>query len=205
MFRINISEPRQKSFKLALRHEMFEYPFDFISPLLPRWKQVLVSPLRSIRDRAGKWPKRNLAVAKPKNQNVNVAAGARGAGTIITYGDGSYLILGDNKFEGKKLPMEIMAAALARFADRPVVDMTGLKGNYDFIKEFSPEDFRAMMIRATIAQGSVVSPEVLKLVDASSGDTLFNAVEKLGLKLESRKAPIETLVIDQAVETPTEN
>jgi uncharacterized protein (TIGR03435 family) len=61
------------------------------------------------------------------------------------------------------------------------------------------------MIRAEIAQGSVVSPEALKLVDASSGDTLFNAVEKLGLKLEPRKAPIETLVIDQALKRPTEN
>jgi uncharacterized protein (TIGR03435 family) len=56
--------------------------------------------------------------------------------------------------------MKIMAAALARFADRPVTDMTELNGNYDFTMEFSPEDFRAMMIRATIAQGSVVSGSV---------------------------------------------
>jgi uncharacterized protein (TIGR03435 family) len=58
-----------------------------------------------------------------------------------------------------------------------------------------------MMIRAAIASGASLSPEVLKLVDASPGDTLFNAVEKL----EPRKAPIETLVIDDAQETPTEN
>ena len=83
--------------------------------------------------------------------------------------------------------------------------MTDLKGNYDFIMEFSPEDFHAMMIRAAIAQGTVLPPEALKLADASSGDTLFNAVEKLGLKLEPRKAPIEMLVIDQALKTPTEN
>jgi uncharacterized protein (TIGR03435 family) len=138
-------------------------------------------------------------------QSVDVAAGARGVGTIVSYGNGSYITLGDNKFEGKKLPMDIMAAALARFADRPVVNMTELKANYDFTMEFSPEDFRAMMIRAAIAQGSVVAPESLKLLDASSGDTLFNAVEKLGLKLEPRKAPIQILVIDQALKTPTEN
>lgn len=141
----------------------------------------------------------------PNQQSVNAAAGARGAGTVVTYGNGSYLRVGDNRFEGKKLSMKIMAAALARFADRPVVDMTELKGDYDFTMEFSLEDFRAMMIRAAIAQGSVVSPEALKLVDASSGDTLFNAVEKLGLKLEPRKAPIEMLIIDQSLKTPTEN
>ena len=83
-------------------------------------------------------------------------------------------------------------------------DFTELKGSYDFTMEFSPDDFRAMMVRAAIAQGALLSPEVLKLVDASSGDTLFNAVEKLGLKLEPRKAPIEMLMI-QALRTPTGN
>jgi uncharacterized protein (TIGR03435 family) len=142
---------------------------------------------------------------EPAARSVNVAPSGSGAGTIVTYGNGSYFTLGDNKFEGKKLPMSIMADALARFADRPVVDMTDLKGNYDFTMEFSPEDFRAMMIRAAIAQGTVVPPEALKLVDASSGDTLLNAVARLGLKLELRKAPIEILVIDQALKSPTEN
>jgi len=71
--------------------------------------------------------------------------------------------------------------------------------------EFTPEDFRAMMIRAAIASGNALPPEVLKLVDASPGDALFNAVEKLGLKLEPRKAPIELLVVDEARKTPTDN
>ena len=131
--------------------------------------------------------------SEPPTRSVNVAVSGGGAGTTVTYGNGSYFTLGDNKFEGKRLPMSIMADALARFADRPVVDMTELKGNYDFIMEFSPEDFRAMMIRAAIAQGT------------SSGDTLLNAVGKLGLKLDLRKAPIEMLVIDQALKTPIEN
>jgi hypothetical protein len=47
--------------------------------------------------------------------------------------------------------------------------------------------------------------EALKLMDASSDDTLFNAVDKIGLKLEPRKAEIEILVIDQALKVPTEN
>jgi uncharacterized protein (TIGR03435 family) len=145
------------------------------------------------------------ASGDPPERSVNEALSTSGAGTTVTYGNGSYLTLGDNKFGGKKLPMPIIADALARFADRPVVDMTGLKGNYDFTMEFSREDFRTMMIHAAIAQGRVLSPEVLRLADASSGDTLFNAVEKLGLKLEPRNAPIEMLVIDQALRTPTEN
>lgn len=150
-------------------------------------------------------PADKAAGSERPEQSVNVAANGSGTRTVVSYGNGSYFTLGADKFESKKLPMAIIADALARFADRPVVDMTDLKGNYNFTMEFSPEDFRAMMIRAAIAQGMVLSSEALKLADASSGDTLLNAVEKLGLKLERRKVPIEMLVIDQALKTPTEN
>jgi uncharacterized protein (TIGR03435 family) len=141
----------------------------------------------------------------PPERSVNVAPGGNGTGTVVNYGNGSYFSFGDNKFEGKKISIATMADVLARFADRPVVDMTNLKGNYDFTMEFSPEDFRVMMIRTAIAQGTVLPPEVLKLADASAGDTLFAAVERLGLRLEPRKAPIEVLVIDQARKMPIEN
>jgi uncharacterized protein (TIGR03435 family) len=139
----------------------------------------------------------------PQERSVVAASGS--GRTVVTYGNGSYFIVGTNRFEGKRLSMELVAGTLSRFADRPVVDMTDLKGNYDFTMEFSAEDFRAMMMRAAIAQGSVVPAEALKLLDTSSGDTLFSAVEELGLKLEPRRAPIEMLVIDQALRMPTAN
>ena len=37
------------------------------------------------------------------------------------------------------------------------------------------------------------------------GGTIFDAVEKLGLKLEPRKVTIETVVVDQVSKTPTAN
>jgi len=83
--------------------------------------------------------------------------------------------------------------------------MTDLKGIYDFVLEFTPEDFRAMQIRAAIAAGVSLPPQALQLAESASGDSLFTSVEKLGLKLDSRKAPMEVLVIDHAEKTPTEN
>jgi uncharacterized protein (TIGR03435 family) len=62
-----------------------------------------------------------------------------------------------------------------------------------------------MMIRSAIAAGAAIPPQVLQQAEAASGDSLFNAVEKLGLKLESRKAPVEVLVIDHAEKTPSDN
>jgi len=149
-------------------------------------------------------PSDSAGSGEPQRQTAAVAPSGSG-GTTVTYGNGSYLTVGNNKLEGKKLSMEILAATFSRFADRPVVDMTDLKGNYDFTIEFSPEDFRAMMIRAAVAQGTVVSQEAMKLVEASSGDSLSYAIEGLGLKLEPGKAPIEILVIDQALKMPTDN
>jgi uncharacterized protein (TIGR03435 family) len=94
---------------------------------------------------------------------------------------------------------------LGRFLDRPVVDATGLTGNYDFELAFTPEDYRAMQIRSAIAAGVVLPPEALRLLEGGSGDSLFSAIQTIGLKLESRKAPLEVLVVDSVRKTPTEN
>ena len=136
---------------------------------------------------------------------VNVSAGGQASGVNINYGNGSSFAFGNNRLEGKKLTAALLADTLARFADRPVIDQTNLKGNYDFVLEFDPDDYRAMLIRSAIAAGVTLPPQAVQLAEAASNDSLFNALEKLGLKMEARKAPVETLVIDHMEKTPTEN
>jgi uncharacterized protein (TIGR03435 family) len=136
---------------------------------------------------------------------VNVAASGHPGGVSINYGNGSYFTFGDDKLEGHKLTAARTADVLSRFTERPVVDMTGLKGKYDFVLELTPEDFRAMMIRSAINAGVTLPPRAMQYAASASGDSLFSAVEKLGLKLESRKAPLEVLVIDHIEKAPTEN
>jgi uncharacterized protein (TIGR03435 family) len=146
---------------------------------------------------------------------VNVGAKSDNAGTFIDMGKGSYLLIGSNRIEAKKVTMAALATVLARFTDRPVVDMTGsglssaqdkpAQDKYDFTLEFSPEDFRAMMIRAAVTAGVVMPPETLKLLDAASGDTMLTALDTIGLKLESRRAPLDVLVIDHMERSPSEN
>jgi uncharacterized protein (TIGR03435 family) len=135
--------------------------------------------------------------------NVNVTGGA--GGVNISMGKGSYFAFGDNKLEAKKLGMAPFADTLARFTDRPIVDMTELKGTYDFTLNFTPEDYRAMLIRSAINAGVVLPPEALKLLEFASGDSLFSAVQAIGLKLEPRKAPLDTVIIDSVLKMPTEN
>ncbi len=74
-----------------------------------------------------------------------------------------------------KMSMADIAAGLRRQAGRPVEDHTGLKGDYDFQIEWSPE-------------------EAADSVDPS----LFTVLkEQLGLRLRPAKGNIETIVIDQ--------
>jgi uncharacterized protein (TIGR03435 family) len=113
--------------------------------------------------------------------------------------------MGDNRFDAVKLHMTQFADMLARFVDRPVVDLTELKVAYDFSLQFSPEDFRAMQIRAAISAGMSLPPEAMRAMESASGDSLFAAMEALGLKLDARKAPLEVLVVDSIAKTPSEN
>ena len=49
-------------------------------------------------------------------------------GVYIDYGGGSSLSFVPEKFEGHRVTMDRVADTLSRFMDRPVVNMTGLKG-----------------------------------------------------------------------------
>ena len=101
--------------------------------------------------------------------------------------------------------MEVLADALGRFVERPVVDMTELKGTYDLTLDFTPEDYRALLIRMALSAGVNLPPEAMKLMEGASDETLFKGLQTIGLKLESRRSPLEVLVIDSATKTPIEN
>ena len=75
---------------------------------------------------------------------------------------------------------EELAAGLVPFAEAPIVDETGLTGKYS------------------------VTIEVWESAETPGG-TVFDAVEKLGLKLEPRKVSVEIVVVDQVSKSPTPN
>jgi len=136
---------------------------------------------------------------------VNVTASGGRAGTTVNLGRGAYFTLADNKFEARKLTMAALADSLARFVERPVVDMTELKGTYDLTLEFTPEEYRVLLIRSALAAGVTLPPEAMRLLEGASDESLFKGLQAMGLKLESRKAPLEVLVIDSISKTPVAN
>lgn len=100
-----------------------------------------------------------------------------------------------------------------------VVDQTGLKGHYEVSLELSIADLVAAARRNGMdmapppppaAPGSLPDRAAGSASEASDpggggGSTVTHSLEKLGLRLESSKAPVEQLIIDHADKTPTEN
>jgi uncharacterized protein (TIGR03435 family) len=84
--------------------------------------------------------------------------------------------------------MELIAGSLPSFGrlSRPVVDQTGLTGRFDFKLEWVPDS----------TSPSEAQPDGPSFIEALR--------EQLGMKLESIRGPVQTLIIDR-IERPSEN
>jgi uncharacterized protein (TIGR03435 family) len=142
--------------------------------------------------------------AEPKD-STTVTGGGSIAGVSVNLGHGASWSFVPNHFDAKKLTMAQLAANLERFADRPIVDMTDLKGQYDLGFDINAEDYRPMLIRSAVAAGVSLPPQALQLLDGSSPAALADAVAQTGLKLEARKAPLDVIVVDDVLKAPTAN
>jgi uncharacterized protein (TIGR03435 family) len=105
--------------------------------------------------------------------------------------------------EASKMPMSMLAEALSRYVDHPVVDMTELKGNYQVVLDISQEDIRNVMRSV----GAAMPAGAGGATDSASepGSSILTSVQQLGLKLEARKSPLDMIVIDHLEKLPTEN
>ena len=129
-----------------------------------------------------------------------------GAGGALPGGGRGMVRFGGGGLEAKGMTVAGFAELMARMVDRPILDMTELKGNYDFKLQFTPEAGMMRMPFGGPMGGPPPPPAPAEGSSNASGPSIFTAVqEQLGLKLEGRKAPVEILVIDAAEKVPTEN
>lgn len=113
--------------------------------------------------------------------------------------------------ENRKMSLNQLAIFLSSLLDRPVIDATGLKGDYQVALAIPLSAMQGM----TAAAG-FVAPRIPALnsdpanpaslaTDPSGDDEIFSSIHALGLNLVPRKIPIEVIVIDQLEKSPTEN
>jgi uncharacterized protein (TIGR03435 family) len=81
--------------------------------------------------------------------------------------------------------MSALCDLLTGMTDKPVMDMTGLSRNYQLALDLSPEEMLGGMARS---QGLAFGPG-----------------GKLGLRLDARKASVETVLVHRLEKIPTEN
>lgn len=113
-----------------------------------------------------------LEAAKGGPKLVAVAAGRRGLSSSRP-----------GRVIGTAASMSTLAELLTKAESRPVLDMTGITGLFNFDLRYTPE------------------PN-----DVDGGPPLATALtEQLGLRLERRKLPVEVLVVDGANRVPVEN
>jgi uncharacterized protein (TIGR03435 family) len=99
-----------------------------------------------------------------------------------------------------------LAEMLSRFSERPVVDLTGIQGQYDFDLVFSPETMGGMPGgRPGPMQPPGGEQHPAADAPAESAGSIYESVQRYGLKLEPRKAAMEVVIVDQIENTPTGN
>jgi uncharacterized protein (TIGR03435 family) len=97
---------------------------------------------------------------------------------------------GQRTLHGTSATMESMAGILADLLGKPVHDDTALAGKFDFNMEWTPDPVSEVNLR----KGATEAPP-----GDQAGPTIFTALqEQLGLKLETKKLPVDAIVIDRA-------
>ncbi|MGA3237561.1 MAG: TIGR03435 family protein [Bryobacteraceae bacterium] len=142
----------------------------------------------------------------PKDTNMKITGTQEKGMTVTNTPAGTQkmtMVDGVMHVEASKMAMSMLAEALSRYVDHPVVDMTELKGNYQVVLDISQEDIRAVMrsVGAAMPAGAGGATDTA----SEPGSSIVTSVQQLGLRLEARKMPIDMIVIDHLEKLPTEN
>jgi uncharacterized protein (TIGR03435 family) len=142
--------------------------------------------------------------AGPGGPNAGPGGGPGGPRGMMRIG-------GRGHMEAQGFTISGLADMLVNWVGRPVVDTTGIKGLYDFTLDFTPDENSLVGQKMLFGGGPPAAgggPEHRPDVKESGPESpsIFAALqEKLGLKLEARKEPVDIIVIDRVEKVPTEN
>lgn len=117
----------------------------------------------------------------------------------VAAGSGPSMRYGGGHLNAKRASMQRMAVFLESELNQPVADLTNLSGFFDFTLDWTPEELRAR------SSSDAPPSSVYVASDPSKTASIFTALqEQLGLRLETKKVPVEIIVVDSA-ERPSGN
>lgn len=110
---------------------------------------------------------------------------------------------GTMKMKANQMPMSNFSDNLAGMLGRPVIDRTDLKGGFNFELDIAMADLQGPMVR--VQRVGPGGGEGGPAPDSSPGGSLFTSIQKLGLRLEAKKAAVDLVIVDSAEKVPVEN
>jgi uncharacterized protein (TIGR03435 family) len=117
-------------------------------------------------------------------------------GPKIAEAEGGLRFVGQGQVEGMGLKMAGLGGYLQTLLGQTVIDKTGLNGIYNYKLAWTPDETQSGKPGGQVVNGNSGD---------ESGPSIFTALqEQLGLKLETAKDSVETVVIDHA-EKPSGN
>ena len=216
-FRVMLQNLLAERFKLVVHHETKELPMYSLVVLKGGPKMTESAPVAPPKETDGDpAPLPALPPGGPKMGPDGfpiLPAGLTGGGR-----GGMFMMMmpGRMRLTASQQTMKDLADNLTGRLSRPVTDATELNGKYDFILTFSPEGLSNGMGPMGVmpppgggggamvdggGRGPMAPP-----ADAEPLPDIFRAIQsQLGLKLESKKGPVDLVIVDHMEKTATEN
>jgi uncharacterized protein (TIGR03435 family) len=144
-------------------------------------------------------PARGLSTLTPSAGGTVTSSGGPTGPTRMTMGPNG-------------VQMVMLKAKLSAFADmltsilgRPVIDRTGLTGYYQISLDIPREDVQNVARALGMGGPGTAGSAIAGAPTDPGGSSMFQAIEQFGLRLDSRKEQIDTLVVDHIEKLPTAN
>jgi uncharacterized protein (TIGR03435 family) len=203
-FRAMLQNLLAERFKLTIHRDTKELPLYAITVAKNGLKMKETVEVPAAKDDAEPTPPPPLPMQPKKGPDgfpiLPLPAGGRGGIFMI-------MMPGRTRLMGQGQTVQDLATRLANLLSRPVVDATELKAKYDFTLTFSLEGLNMTGPMGPLPPPAAgADPASVSVPDGEAPPDLFTAVQaQLGLKLDSKKGPVEMVVIDHIEKTPIEN
>jgi uncharacterized protein (TIGR03435 family) len=211
-FRIMLQNLLAERFKLKVHRDSKELPMYslVVAKNGPKMKESVETPASEDRDRTPPQPPLPLGGPKIGPDGfpiLSVPPGGRGGMSMA-------MMPGRARIMAVKQTMQDLAQRLSGQLNRPVTDATGLTAKYDFTLTYATEGTTGLGAFMTAggapppppAGGGPAGVSAPGLAETDPLPNLFGAVQaQLGLKLDAKKGPVETIVVDHVEKTPIEN
>jgi uncharacterized protein (TIGR03435 family) len=177
----------RERFHLRVRREPREFPV-YALTLAKNGRALTPSPVKDI-----------------EPETIEVTGSGGNDGVTMDFGGGSSFALADNAITATHMTMATFAETLTRFVDRTVIDATGETGRFDLTVRLTREEFDATLLRSAVNAGLRLPPQILRALDAAPANPVGPALEAAGLAFDSRRAPLDVIVVESMLRVPTEN